>query len=73
MEFLNQADVRSAELVITTEPDSPRALTADILAKAARVPGVHVHDVSATLDAVRVAAQWTAPDHDPDRRQERQS
>ena len=40
------------------------------LAAAAGAYCVRVHDITATLDAVRVAAEWTAPHSDPARQKE---
>ena len=45
-------------------------LAVSALAAAAGAYCVRVHDITATLDAVRVAAEWTAPHSDPARQKE---
>jgi dihydrofolate synthase / folylpolyglutamate synthase len=59
VEFLDQVGVRSADLVITTEPPSPRALPADVLARAVRgfaVPVIPVRQPEQALSAAVTAA-----------------
>jgi dihydrofolate synthase/folylpolyglutamate synthase len=55
VEFLGQAGVRSADLVITTEPASPRTMSADVLAGMARGFGVPVTPVRRPAQALSAA------------------
>lgn len=54
-EFLDQAGVRSADLVITTEPASPRALPANVLAQVVRGFGVPVIPIGRPAQALSAA------------------
>ncbi|AVH54529.1 MULTISPECIES: bifunctional folylpolyglutamate synthase/dihydrofolate synthase [Streptomyces] len=55
VEFLDQAGVRSADLVVTTEPASPRAMSADLLAGVVRGFGVPVTPVRRPAQALSAA------------------
>ena len=55
VEFLDQVGVRSADLVVTTEPASPRAMPADVLAKEVRGFGVPVTPVPRPAQALSAA------------------
>jgi dihydrofolate synthase / folylpolyglutamate synthase len=59
--FLDQAGVRSADLVITTEPPSPRALPADVLAGEVRGFGVPVTAVREPARALAAAVAGGPP------------
>jgi dihydrofolate synthase/folylpolyglutamate synthase len=61
VEFLDQVGVRSADLVITTEPASPRALPTDVLAKEVRGFGVPVIPMRQLVQAFSAAV--TAAGH----------
>jgi dihydrofolate synthase / folylpolyglutamate synthase len=59
VEFLDQVGARAADLVVTTEPRSPRALSASVLAEAARsfgVPAAAVSDPGRALAAAMNAS-----------------
>jgi len=62
VDFLDQAGVRSADLVVTTEPASPRAMPADVLARQVRrfgVPATPVPRPAQALPAAVTAAGRT--------------
>lgn len=54
-EFLDQVGVRSSDLVLTTEPVSPRAMPADVLAREARSFGVPAKPVPRPAQALSAA------------------
>ena len=59
VEFLDQVGARAADLIVTTEPRSPRALSASVLAEAARsfgVPAAAVSDPGHALAAAMNAS-----------------
>jgi dihydrofolate synthase / folylpolyglutamate synthase len=55
VEFLDQVGVRSADLVVTTEPASPRAMPADVLAREVRSFGVPATPVPRPAQALSAA------------------
>jgi dihydrofolate synthase/folylpolyglutamate synthase len=55
VEFLDRLDIRDVDLVVATEPGSPRALNADALAEAARGFGVRARSVPVPERALEVA------------------
>jgi dihydrofolate synthase / folylpolyglutamate synthase len=57
VEFLEEIDVRSTDLVVTTEPASPRAMPADVLAGIVRGFGVPVVSVERPEQALSAAVQ----------------
>jgi dihydrofolate synthase/folylpolyglutamate synthase len=57
VEFLDQVGVRSADLVVTTEPASPRAMPAGVLAEVVRGFGVPVTPVRQPEQALSAAVQ----------------
>jgi dihydrofolate synthase / folylpolyglutamate synthase len=59
--FLDQAGVRSADLVITTQTPSPRAVPADVLAQVARGFGVPVMTVPVAAQALAAARAVAGP------------
>jgi dihydrofolate synthase / folylpolyglutamate synthase len=59
--FLDQAGVRSADLVITTQTASPRAVPADVLAQVARGFGVPVTAVPVAAQALAAAQAAAGP------------
>jgi len=59
--FLDQAGVRSADLVITTQATSPRAVPADVLAQVARGFGVPVTAVPLPAQALAAAHAAAGP------------
>jgi dihydrofolate synthase / folylpolyglutamate synthase len=59
--FLDQAGVRSADLVITTETASPRAVSADVLAQVVRGFGVPVTAVPVPAQALAAAQAAAGP------------
>jgi dihydrofolate synthase/folylpolyglutamate synthase len=60
VEFLDQVGVRSADVVVTTEPASPRAMPADVLAREARSFGVPATPVPRPAQALSAAVTAAA-------------